>query len=424
MSMIHNSIDTSSSRGLEKTKVRLSAIFTLVVFILSIFLISIFLTYKYNTSLREEKAVFFNVSESLANGFSNQNNFAEIFNTTRGRPLPWGVGPGARRWNSENRDLFFTNFLVLNSQTNEVVFANINRDFDTDTLAGTELKNGFFIEDSVMVRVTPLSKLSDARHLVTFREIRYSFSEYLWDLFKSLILVLLSSIIFYIIWRKFVGHSLKPVEENIHDMQDFIHNAGHELKTPLSIVHGNLQFLKATKTYDPEVHKESIWEVEKLDKLIESLVELSSIHDIQSGECLYIKDEIESIIKDFSKKAEKKSLDISFTSTHNPQLKIHREYFYILFSNLLGNAIKYSKKEWKIKIILKQKSFEIQDFGIGIAKDKQDKIFDRFYKAHNRNTEGYGIGLSLVRKIVNLYKWNIKVHSTKWEWTKIQVSFK
>ena len=420
--MIYNSIDPSSNRGLGKTKARLSAIFTLVVFSISIILIGIFLTYKYNSSIRAEKTFFLNISEELVKGFNDTENFSEIFNSQRGGAGSWW--PSGRRWPQESRNLFFTNFLILDSETNSVVFANINRNFDTDTLAGRELKNGFFIEDSIMVRVVPLTNLSRGQHLVAFREVRYSFQEYIADLLKSFLLAILSSIVFYIIWRKFVAHTLKPVEENIHDMQDFIHNAGHELKTPLSVIHGNLQFLKATKKFDAEIHEESIQEVEKLNKLIESLVDLSSIQEMPTSEKINLQDEMESTIKDFSKKADKKNIKIHFTKKANTQLKVHREYFYILFSNLLWNAIKYSHKDGKIEVILRQKSFEIQDNWIGIPKEKQDKIFGRFYKAHDRNTEWYGIWLSLVRKIVHLYKWKISVDSVEEKGTTVKVSFK
>jgi signal transduction histidine kinase len=419
--MIHNTIGNSSKTGLEKTKARLSAIFTLVVFVLTLILISIFLTYKYNTTLRSEKSQFSIISNEIANWMSNTENFLEKFNESRNRFIASSSG---RKWPPEIRNLLYMNFLVLNSESNEIVFANINRNFDAEQLAGTELKNGFFIKDSVMVRVVPLNNFSETLSLVVFREMGYSKDEYITDLIKSIILAILSSIVFYIIWRKFVWHTLKPIEENIHDMQDFIHNAGHELKTPLAVVHGNLQFLKATKAYDPEIHNESIEEIDKLNKLIESLVDLSNIQDTHAVENKCLKNEIENAIKDFSSKADKKNIKIMFHHTANPYAKVHPEYFYILFSNILWNAIKYSEKKWKIHVTLNQKSFEIQDFWIGIPKEKQEKIFERFFKAHNRNTEGYGIWLSLVRKIINLYKWNIKVKSDEGEGTTVKVIFK
>ena len=370
--------------------------------------------------MANDKSQFGIASKELAAWFNNVENFSERFYEWRNHSTwsRWG-----RKWPPELKNSLFTNFLVVDSENNEIVFANINRNFDTEKLAGTKLENGFFIEDSVMVRVIPLKNFSQNQHLVVFREIKYSKSEYITDLVKSIILAVLSSLVFYIIWRTFVWHILKPIEENIHDMQDFIHNAWHELKTPISVLHWNLQYLKAIKKYDPDIHTESLWEVEKLSKLIESLIELSSIQDSQQLSNVVLKNEIENVIKDFSKKANKKDIQIHFNAKANPHIKIHPEYFYILFSNLLWNAIKYSEKKWEIHVTLKQKSFEIQDFWIGIPKEKQERIFDRFFKVHNRNTEGYGIGLSLVRKIIHLYKWDISVKSEEGRGTNIRIFF-
>lgn len=62
---------------------------------------------------------------------------------------------------------------------------------------------------------------------------------------------------------------LTPVGENINDMQDFIHNAGHELKTPLAVMRGNLQIMQAEKKIDPELLDSSLKNIDKMNKLLE-----------------------------------------------------------------------------------------------------------------------------------------------------------
>jgi signal transduction histidine kinase len=75
----------------------------------------------------------------------------------------------------------------------------------------------------------------------------------------------------------FVRRLLVPVEENLQDMTDFVHNAGHELKTPLSVMRGNLQVMQVEGKYDKKLLKKSIREIDNTNSLIEGLIELSQI---------------------------------------------------------------------------------------------------------------------------------------------------
>jgi signal transduction histidine kinase len=105
-------------------------------------------------------------------------------------------------------------------------------------------------------------------------------------------------------------------------------------------------------------------------------------------------------------------------------LTINKQYFYILFSNLLWNAIKYSKKWAKIEISLNKNNFSIKDNWIWIKKHDIDKIFDRFYMSEQcRNVDGHGIWLSLVKKIADMYNFKIKVNSEIWKWTEFIVEY-
>jgi signal transduction histidine kinase len=90
-------------------------------------------------------------------------------------------------------------------------------------------------------------------------------------------MTVLFSILFYFVGYRFVGRALKPVEENLQDMKDFVHNAGHELKTPLAVMSGNLQVMQAEKKLDPVLLQESFREIDMMNGLIESLRQLSEL---------------------------------------------------------------------------------------------------------------------------------------------------
>ena len=88
----------------------------------------------------------------------------------------------------------------------------------------------------------------------------------------------------------------------------------------------------------------------------------------------------------------------------------------IAVKNIINNAMKYSKNKSSIKLKLwKEKDyvfFEVKDYGCGMSEETKKHIYDRFYRADkSRNTEGFGLGLSLVHKIIELHKGTIRVQS-------------
>jgi two-component system OmpR family sensor kinase len=96
-----------------------------------------------------------------------------------------------------------------------------------------------------------------------------------------------------------------------------------------------------------------------------------------------------------------------------------------MFSNLLRNAIKYNtKNNWYIKIELKKDSLSVANSSYWIENEDLDKIFDRFYKCEkSRNSEGFWIWLSLVKKICDIYKWKVSVNSELNKETKFEIKF-
>ena len=81
--------------------------------------------------------------------------------------------------------------------------------------------------------------------MVFYAKLRYDAEDLFEDSMILLVMILLFSVLVYFLGYRFVERALQPVEENIEDMKDFIHNAGHELKTPLAVMRGNLQIMQA-----------------------------------------------------------------------------------------------------------------------------------------------------------------------------------
>lgn len=249
---------------------------------------------------------------------------------------------------------------------------------------------------------------------VFFSESRMTFENILTDIFIYLIGAILLSLGVYILSSRFVNNTLSPVEKNMEQMEQFIHNAGHELKTPLSVIKSSLELMKLSKKYDEGI-AESIYELDRMNNLIQALIHLSTVDENQeNSEVINIQEICEKLKKNYLTSLNEKHISLNIITKKPLFIQANREYTEIFLSNLLSNAIKYNQENGEINIILEEKSLTLQDTGIGIAKENLGKIFDRFYQENNTRTENsFGIGLSLVDRIASVYKWTVIIESEK-----------
>ncbi len=387
-----------SNLNIDKTKQKLTIIFTLLVFALAILLEGVFFTIKYfnykTTDIKTFNTFISKVYKSdywlneLSKIFNRKNNYWEWM-------LHW-------EWVQKMWEGVQLNVLLINRDDNELVFSRIINDLDIEIIKNSLTRGDYWIlyyNNKYIVEKFNIIENGINYDILFIKEFKYSFFDYLIDLLGFVFITLLFSVLFYYIWSKFVWKNLEPVKNTLDDMQSFIHNAWHELKTPISIIHSNLQLIKVTKSFDKDLVNEWLIEINKLDWLIESLVELSNINSSESNEKIDVSLEIKSIIKDFKLLAEKKEVKIKFSKKDKKQLFINRQYFYILFSNILKNAIRYSKRWWNINITLESNKIIIKDTWVWIKNEDLEKIFDRFFMStSSRNSEWYGIWLSLVKK--------------------------
>ncbi len=410
--------------GLNNTKKRLTVIFTLLVFGIAVLLEWVFFTVKYYNYIYDEEHKFNILTDTIEEKFVSIKEFVINYDVGSRLYKMW-TGKNFNIDKHNNDD--FVNLLIINKQKRELVFSNVVDDLrlsfiqtilDDDMYGETVQKNWYLVKKIELID-------NNINYDVLFiKNLRYGFYDYLRDLLWFVWIMSLFSILFFYAWYKFVSKNLEPVENSLNDMQDFIHNAGHELKTPISVIHSNLQLIKETKNFDEELVLEWLNEITRLNHLIESLVELSNINSSEVREKVEVGDEIELIIKDFKTEADKKDIEMIFNKNFYKKLTINRQYFYILFSNLLWNAIKYTDKWWKIEITLLSDKLIIKDNGIGISPENKERIFDRFFMwAKCRNNEGHGIWLSLVKKIAEIYKWKIRLNSELGKGSEFKIIF-
>jgi len=207
----------------------------------------------------------------------------------------------------------------------------------------------------------------------------------------------------------------------------FFTNLSHEFRTPLMLIKGPVeQLLSGYKINQTEQIKLIQRNSEKLQNLIDQLLELSQL-EASSIELKARKENLVTIVRgifySFSELADSKKITLSFNTVKDDiSAWIDRDKFEKILNNLLSNAFKFTPENGTIGIEIVNTTIDyidyttitVKDSGIGIPSDKVDKIFDRFFQVDDSTRRAYsgsGIGLSLVKELVDLHKWEIFVHS-------------
>ncbi len=221
------------------------------------------------------------------------------------------------------------------------------------------------------------------------------------------------------------GKTLQPIKEMIEEQNRFVSDASHELKTPLTAMKSALEVYlrdpKMTLQEARQVLVENIQEVNRLQTLSESLLTLSETQPNSSALLAQLnpKDIITKASALVRYNAEKKKIKIQISIIPKEKIKGREEKLVELFTILLDNAIKYSSQDSTIMIIgeIEKKGVELRvsDTGMGIEEKDIPHIFDRFYRSDKargrRGVGGYGLGLSIAKKIVEFHRGKIKVES-------------
>lgn len=206
---------------------------------------------------------------------------------------------------------------------------------------------------------------------------------------------------------------------------EFVANASHELRTPVTAIKGFAETLLDGAMATPELAEKFVTiianESNRLEIIINDILELSRVE--KRSEPIVIKPfdivhVAKNLIEFFYKNANEKDITISMDA--QGPIIIHADQHRIeqIFTNLIDNAINYSDIASEVKIEIKQEGeevvFSVADNGIGIPEEDQDRIFERFYrvdKARSRNSGGTGLGLSIVRNLIKLMDGHIQVES-------------
>ncbi|SDB30831.1 Signal transduction histidine kinase [Flavobacteriaceae bacterium MAR_2010_188] len=254
------------------------------------------------------------------------------------------------------------------------------------------------------------------------------------NLFLTVIILLfLTGSFFYFLFQNKQRINLK-LKELDQAKTDFFANISHEFRTPLTLISGPIQ--KNLKKDNLE--KEQRQELEMMDrnanKLLSLVNQLMAISKIESGKLKLqiIEDDllfyVKSVFNSYLFAADEKQIQFTWDiQGSKDRTFFDKDIIDKILVNLISNAIKYTPQNGKIlakaKIEEGEFQLEIKNTGKGLTAAERENIFMRFYQVNNQ-IEGVGIGLALVKELVELHKGNIKVESIPNEWIIFKVMIK
>ena len=209
---------------------------------------------------------------------------------------------------------------------------------------------------------------------------------------------------------------------------DFVANVSHELKTPLTSIKGFLEVIETSAKDDPQMQKKSIkimlTQANKMQILIDDLLMLNRIEQqehIKLRDRVSVNEVLKEVISNYSELANEKKINIKFINSKKDFIvKGDKEKLTVLFKNILDNSIKYSLPNTEIICEMNSKNGKvlimIEDQGIGIPKKDILRITERFYRSDNGKKlkiEGTGIGLSIVKHIINQHEGELRISSVE-----------
>lgn len=253
-----------------------------------------------------------------------------------------------------------------------------------------------------------------------------------WLVMTNVFILGVSSIASYVL----AGKTLKPIQISLDEQKRFVADASHELHTPLTALKTSLEVAlrnkSLTKVEARKVMRSNLEEVDELAILSQNLLTLSRfehngnnlpLHRLDLGEVLG------EVVSRFTTLAKVKQISLS-TANDNHIIIADESSLTQLFNILVDNAIKYTLPGGTVKITVteahKALNISVIDTGIGIPKKDLPHIFNRFYRADSSRTRadmsGFGLGLSIAKRIVDLHHGTINVESESGKGTSFTVS--
>ena len=253
-------------------------------------------------------------------------------------------------------------------------------------------------------------------------------------LFKILTLLFATTTLITLIANLRLKKKQKLFSEQV-DAKEFVANASHELRTPITVIKGfsetlrdmpELQGCNLAPSVLKKITSKIVSHCDRMESLIGRLLLLSKLdskkmHESKPFQLLLPLDSALQQLKTRYPEAQ-----ITIENLDKPIITMgDSSLIELALFNILHNSVKYSKTPAKIEIQISGNKLSVKDQGVGIEKEELDHIFDRFYKTSQKTKESsFGLGLSIVKKIFDQHGTSIKVFSKPGMGTTVEMQFK
>lgn len=239
------------------------------------------------------------------------------------------------------------------------------------------------------------------------------------------LLLIIALDVFLIIGVILTFRNVRKEVQLAQNKSDFISSVSHELRTPLALISmfaetlemGRMKSEQKRKEYYGIIHKEA----QRLTGIVNNILSFSQLDagkkelDLKSVDLTSI---CEDVINNYEFHLEQEGFTITKTLSQNIKILADADAISEIIINLIDNAIKYSEKTKKLKVEVKklgnQAALTVQDYGVGISKSDQKYIFEKFFRSSTGDLakkQGTGLGLALVKQIVDAHKATIELKS-------------
>ncbi len=206
-----------------------------------------------------------------------------------------------------------------------------------------------------------------------------------------------------------VNDTLEKIERGYIRQKQFSSDVAHEIRTPLTSITGFAKLIKRWGAEDPKVAQEAAEDIynagNNLIKLTENLMFLAQ----PDTEINFKEENIEDLINDVLTHFSREEIDRIVLKVPDVKVIIDEKLFKILIKTLVENALKYGDKK-EVLIQLKNGNLNVIDNGKGVPESEKDKIFNRFFQSDSsRSSKGFGLGLSIAKKVSDSLKLRIEV---------------
>lgn len=218
-----------------------------------------------------------------------------------------------------------------------------------------------------------------------------------------------------------VAHALDNYAQRLTDYvtrdKEFNADVSHELRTPLAVISSTVELIKS----NPNISDKELKRINRIERAVKQSTELTETllllareerKENQGLERTQPAAIIRKILDSHQDTLKLKPVKTKIIENDWLQVKAPESVVSVVLGNLIGNAIKYST-EGTIHIIIDQQSVMVQDEGVGVNESELPKLFERHYRANKTSSKGSGIGLAIVKRLCELYNWQIEIRQNK-----------